>query len=407
MKEGKIIGKERYAIMKPKPIVRFIPCLYGSFMIGMVALEIGVLLPYLMQSLHMNYTLAGRMLSLFAIGNFLASPMNSMLLPILGPKKIVLIFSSLTPLCFLALIHLHSVAFLYVIVMMIGVARRTISIYVYSVANHQTDGKSMQVFGLSIIFAVGALAAPLITSFLLALGLEWRQVVVLFVILTLLVPILFGLQKESEIRPKINKSTKAYTRHSIYYKNTSFYLIGMIMFFYIGLENCVNGWFVRYFKDMNIMSDTYANTLVSITWLFVIIGRVSSTYLSTRVQKKRLIFIHCLCASAFFLLLISTKELSVITVSIVGLGFFCAGIYPMCIASIRSILNGSTSGMAMLLAIAALGGIITPQFVGVLADQIGLTTAIVYLVFHMICMIVFSAIYYGKRALSINQGNGE
>jgi fucose permease len=386
--------------MKQKPIVKFIPCLYGSFIIGMVALEIGVLLPYLMQSLHMNYTLAGGMLSLFAVGNFLASPINTMLLPRLGPKKIVLLFSVLTPLCFLALIYIQSVTFLYLLVMMIGIARGTISIYVYSVANRQTDGKSMHVFGLSIIFAIGALAAPLLTSFSLTMGLGWKQVIVLFVFLTLLVPILLGIQHEDEGESKIVKELVVQPTNSIYYKNMSFYLIGMIMFFYLGLENCVNGWFVRYFKDMNIMSNSYANSLVSITWLFVIIGRITSAYLSSRVQKKRLILMNCLFASAFFLLLISTKQLPMITISIVGLGFFCAGIYPMCIASVGTILNGSTSGMAMLLAMAALGGIITPQIVGVIADQIGLTTAIVYLVFHMICMIAFSVIYYGKKSLS-------
>ncbi len=86
-----------------------------------------------------------------------------------------------------------------------------------------------------------------------------------------------------------------------------------------------------------------------------------------------------------------------ITVAIVGLGFFCAGIYPMCISSAGSILNGSTSGMAMLLAISALGGIITPQIVGVVADQIGLTTAIVYLIIHMVLMMVFSVVHYVRK----------
>ncbi len=115
------------------------------------------------------------MLSLFSISNFIASPINSMLFPILGPKKIVLIFSGLTPLCFLALNYLQSVTFLYVIVMMIGIARGTISIYVYSSAENQAVGKSRYVFELSIVFVIGTFVAPLLTSILMNLGLNWTS----------------------------------------------------------------------------------------------------------------------------------------------------------------------------------------------------------------------------------------
>ena len=46
----------------------------------------------------------------------------------------------------------------------------------------------------------------------------------------------------------------------------------------------------------------------------------------------------------------------------------------------------------MLLAIAALGGIITPQIVGSIADQIGLIGAIGLLLVNVIAMIVLSLV---------------
>ena len=38
-----------------------------------------------------------------------------------------------------------------------------------------------------------------------------------------------------------------------FYKNSIFYIMGFLLFLYLGLENCVNGWFVTYFKSMDIM----------------------------------------------------------------------------------------------------------------------------------------------------------
>ena len=163
------------------------------------------------------------------------------------------------------------------------------------------------------------------------------------------------------------------------------------------MENCVNGWFISYFKDMNIMTDAYAYTLVSITWSFDIIGRIASAFLSSKMQRRQMILINCIGSAVCFLMLISTKQLGMITVSIVGFGFFCAGIYPTTITSSKSVLKGSVSGMSMLLAVAAIGGIITPQLVGIFADRLGLVSAIVYLLISMVCMLVFAVVNFHKK----------
>jgi fucose permease len=367
-------------------IIKFLPCLYASFIIGMVALEIGVILPYLMQELGLNYTVAGTILSLFAIGNLVASPLNAMLIAKLEHNKVILLFSSLIPLCFVAIVLLPSVYCLYGIVFLIGIGRGSISIFIYSAANKE-EGKTLYIHWLSIVFAIGALAAPILTSLLMHLGMNWRQVICFFVVLTLFVPILLLSHKSIQHKQIVEQLEKPKSpSNSVYYKNVGFYVIGLIMFFYIGLENCVNGWFVQYFKDMNIMSNTYANILVSITWMFIIIGRLTSAYLSTKLQKQQLILINCCFAAIFFILLISTQQLEIITIAIVGLGFFCAGVYPTCISSIGPLVNGSASGMS-----------ITPQIVGILADDVGLVLAIVYLIFNMMCMMAFAFVNYFKN----------
>ena len=158
----------------------------------------------------------------------------------------------------------------------------------------------------------------------------------------------------------------------------------------MGLENCVNGWFVTYFKSTGIMSNTYATNLVSITWVMVMVGRLFTAKISAKVDKAKLIMVYCIASAAFFVLLIATKNLSVITVAIAGLGLFFAGIYPTSIANVGRVLKGSTTGTSMLLAIAALGGIITPKIVGLIADEKGMVAGIMILTVNVVGMLILS-----------------
>lgn len=137
-------------------------------------------------------------------------------------------------------------------------------------------------------------------------------------------------------------------------RSIDFYLAGGILFFYLGVENCVNGWFVTYFKSIGVMSDAFATNL------------------------------------------------AVITTAVVGLGFFFAGIYPTGVVNAGKLIKGSTTGMSILLAIAALGGIITPQIVGFLGDAMGLKAAIALLLINVVMMIVL-AILGNQRSRSKSQ----
>jgi MFS transporter, FHS family, glucose/mannose:H+ symporter len=148
---------------------------------------------------------------------------------------------------------------------------------------------------------------------------------------------------------------------------------------------------------MNIMSSAYATNLVSFTWVMVMLGRLLTAKLSSKVDKNKLILSYCIATTIFFFLLTATHSLPVITVAIAGLGFFFAGIYPTTVSSVGSIIKGSTAGMSLFLAIAALGGIVTPQIVGFLADRIGMTAAILVLAFNAVGMLVMAAVNVGMK----------
>lgn len=378
-----------------KKLRLFIPCYYAFFANGMMALVLGSILTYLIKEAGINYSVAGGLLSAFAIGNLLASFINPALARKIGRKRTTVMLSALIPIDLFIISMVAPVPILFITCVLLGIGRGSVSIINNMVVNDY-DGTPLALNLLHMVFAMGAFLAPFLTATFINNGLNWRFIIYTVIILSTFSVIGYmTLPLEEDINQNKNEISKSENR---FLRSPDFFFCGLILFFYLGVENCVNGWFVTYFKGIGIMSDTYATNLVSVTWVIIMIGRLVTGYVSKKISKYKIMLINCTCTVLFFLLLISTKELIVITIAVVGLGFFFAGIYPTGISNAGELIKGSTTGMSMLLAIAALGGIITPQIVGVIADgSIGLTGAIAFLSINVGMMLLFAIISYSRR----------
>ncbi len=348
------------------------PCYFSFFVNGAMVLLVGAILPYIIEEAGINYSVAGGFLSAFAIGNLLASFVNPPMASRIGRKATIVVFSAF---------------------ILIGIGRGSVSIINNAVVNDNSNGRPAALNLLHMTFAAGAFIAPFITSLYTSFGLGWRAAAYTIIIGSTLSVILYVWMRIDYNWPLESKKAKENSSDSKakpFYKNSIFYIMGFLLFLYLGLENCVNGWFVTYFKSMDIMSSTYATNLVSVTWIMVMLGRLLTAKISSKVDKNKLISGYCVATTVFFILLTATHNLAVITVAIAGLGFFFAGIYPTTVSSVGNIIKGSTTGMSLFLAIAALGGIVTPQIVGFLADRIGMTAAILVLAFNAAGMLIMS-----------------
>lgn len=375
-----------------KKMKLFIPCYYAFFSNGMMALVLGSVLPYLIQEAGINYSAAGGLLSAFAIGNFLASFVNPICVKQLGRKLATVILSALIPLSLFTITTLAPLPILYLACILLGIGRGTVSIINNMVVNDH-DGRPIALNLLHTTFAMGAFLAPFLTGLYVGNGFNWRWILYTVMLLCTISCIGYATMplEDDKATSKNTKDNKTFLH------NPDFYIIGLLLFFYLGAENCVNGWFVTYFKSKGIMSDQYATNLVSVTWIVIMLGRLVTAYLSTKLSRQLLILINCICTTIFFLLLIATTNLVWITVAVVGLGFFFAGIYPTGIANAGESIKGSTSGMSLLLAIAALGGIITPQIVGIVADGIGIVGAIGILTINVGAMMLLAIFNYLRK----------
>lgn len=389
----------------------FFPCYFSFFVNGAMVLMVGAILPYIIDEAGINYSIAGGFLSAFAIGNLLASFINPLLAAKIGRKATIVSLSALIPLMFFVITLLPPVPVIYGAFVLVGIGRGSVSIINNAVVNDNSDGNPAALNLLHMVFAVGAFIAPFLTAVYINNGLGWRAAAYTIIAGSTLSCIFYALMQidynwtvdSKKFKKSLESSSEDFTEGADsgldkapenasvpFYKTYVFYIMGLLLFLYLGLENCVNGWFVTYFKSMGIMSETYAANLVSVTWVMVMFGRLATAKLSGRVNKNVLILVNCIATAVFFFLLTATQNLTVITVAIAGLGFFFAGIYPTCVSSAGNVIKGSNTGMSMLLAIAALGGIITPQIVGVIADKMGLMGAIFILSINVAGMFVMA-----------------
>lgn len=380
----------------------FFPCYFAFFVNGAMVLLVGAVLPYIIDEMGINYSIAGGFLSAFAIGNLLASFVNPPLAARLGRKATIVCLSALIPLMLFVITLLPPVPVIYAAFVLIGIGRGSVSIINNAVVNDNSDGKPAALNLLHMTFAVGAFLSPFLTSLYISAGLGWRAIVYTIVAGSGLACAGYAWMKLDYNFPKEGKQAAEASGEQAagaFYRNPAFYMMGILLFLYLGLENCVNGWFVTYFKSMGIMSAAYATNLVSVTWVMVMLGRLLTAKLSAFIDKNKLIFAYCIATAVFFVMLIASQNLIVITIAIAGLGFFFAGIYPTTVSSVGSVIKGSNTGMSMFLAMAALGGIITPQLIGVVADSMGMVAAILLLAFNAGGMLIMSGlnIYLNRR----------
>ncbi|MCC8024249.1 MAG: MFS transporter [Clostridium sp.] len=391
--------------------LQILRCCYGYAVSGTAVLAVGAILPSLISEASLSYGAAGGLISLMAVGNLLASLIFPLTVLKAGRRAAVTFFASTVPLCYLCLSFLPPLWVMYLLMLILGIARGSVTILNNMVVDEVSGHSAKMLSYLHCSFAVGAFLSPIITTAAISMGYGWRAVVYLIIFLCATSALSYGTgsydTREKEARdcpspkeqaaPRLSPVSEEEAVSVIRGSMIDFYSVALLLFFYLGLENCVNGWFVTYLQSTGIMSASFATTMVSVTWLVIMAGRLVCARLARSVSKTALMLGAVAGTTASFLLLISSRSLPFITAALAGVGFFMSGIYPTAVAHAGPLFSGSAVGMSILTAIASVGGIVTPQIVGSAADRVGMTAAICILMVNAVMMCIFAGFNY-KRA---------
>lgn len=364
---------------------------FGFFLNGFLLLSIGAIMPDLIKNLSLSFSTAGFLLSMYSFGNLIAYFVFPIIAEKVTSKKAIRLFLILVPLAFLTMYFFKNDIknVLWLIYLIIGLGMGSVPIVSSNIIN---DLSKDEVVGMNILhttFAIGALSAPFSIVLLKNSGLNFDQVILFLAVTMGFMWLLFSsinfdyiTLKEDDIRGD-SKNLDLY-----------FISIAIVLFFYLGIENTINGWLMTYLQNLNVLSETFSASMVSLTWVMIMVGRVFTIFASKKVKGPKLVIIYSLGVAAMILSLIFTRKPAFIAFTILALGFFLAGIFPTSVSNAAAYTRNNTKRLSILFISSSIGGMVTPQIVGWVGDRTSILFAINVLLVNVVAMVIFASITF-------------
>lgn len=379
----------------------FIQIFFTFFINGSLALILGAILPYMKESYNINYKIGGMLISFHAIGNLISSFLGGMLPSYIGRKKSILLLSCFGCIAFLMITLTSNPYLLLLAFFFTGINRGAVSNFSNAMVNEIATGKAWALNLLHSIFAIGAFIAPFVALFSIRTSVDgWKLSCYILSILCFIELIIYFFMDIPE-HNKVDK--KKTTMDWSFLKNKYFLTAAGILFSYLCAEQAVNGWLVTYFKESGLMKDSFAQSMASLLWIIILVGRLFNAYISRKFDKHKLLLVNVIGYVLFFVILLTSRENLPIIIGIIGVGFFMSGLYPTTISSVGNIVKEYPMALSFLLTFAGLGSILMPTFIGFIAERAGIIagmSTVIIAVVITFCFILFNFIIHRKNQMN-------
>lgn len=363
---------------------------FGFFAAGMMTTMLGVLLPYLTEKYHLNYTMGGLLLSAHQAGTLLASFVAGFLPYALGRKKTTIALGAGIIIGLILMTLTGSPAMLLLAFAATGIGRGTLNTISNAVVSEISDNKTRSLNLLHATFAIGAFMAPFAAIFITkALHASWSMSAWVTALLALISLIVIARSSLSNT-PCTNEETT--DTSAGFLRSFQFWNVTAILFFYIGTEATVVGWLVSYFTDSGIMGTALAQSTSAILWMMMLIGRLLCATFSDRVNKNKLLVWMSAATTIFYMLMISSTDIRVIFPSLIGLGLSMAGMFPTAFSCMNARLTSSTAAGGTCVAAGTTGGIVLPMVVGAAAQNVSIDAGMGLLSMGLVVMLLLTIV---------------
>jgi fucose permease len=228
-------------------------------------------------------------------------------------------------------------------------------------------------------FAAGAFVGPVVASSLLAVGVSWNTLYVVWLFIGLIVLAGFVLlysgrdvAAEQDLETANNKNNLI----AATFKARVVWFSALFLFIYTGAEVTVNNWGYTYLTEFRHQKIILSGEMVSGYWLGLMLGRLVLGKLSERISNRNLIQ-GCLIGVIASLCIVWVIPGSIPAAAGLFLAGFCLGpIFPTTIALMPEFLPDRivTTAIGFLASFAAAGSALMPWMAGNLVQGFGLST---------------------------------
>lgn len=363
-------------------------CFFIFFVNGLYSMVFGSILPLLSDAYSVNETVSGMLLSSHQAGNLIAGFVAGILPLYYGRKKSILFLSSFVIIGFLLIIGVGTPWILLFAFFFTGISRGSISNFNNKTVNDITDSNPSALNFLHSLFAIGALLSPfLVMLFGQLFGLNgWRWLLVGIIGLIVVSQMMFfnmPIEGDSLAKDQTTKE-KDYT----FFKDSLFWNTIIIIFFYLCAESAITGWLVTYFIQSDLLTIQQSQMISSLLWVGILIGRLGCVFSGSRLSRGTLITLISIGSAIFYGLLLASNSVTMILVSVLGLGISMGGIYPTAMTIAGSSIKKHPMSLGWILVIGGLGGITMPIVTGYLAQTFTIFWGMVAIILAIFMMLL-------------------
>ncbi len=373
-------------------------CFFAFIFNGTLAMIMGSVMPDLKAAYGLSDTVSGLFLSAHSAGNLIAGLVSGLVPLWLGQKRSFMTLGALGIVGFAMMLVWGWPGWLFLAFVLVGFGRGSITNFDNRTVNRLSGGSPAASNLLHACFAVGAILAPLVFMALRDVF-SWR--VGLGYVIALGLAMLLGM---SFIRMKDDRPDRKDRANStlVFLKNPSFLILAAMMFCYLCSEYAINGWLVTYIQNKQELvaalsaagsdAKSYSQTMASLLWVVMLIGRLMCAALSGKVSQKVMMLVSSVGVVIFYALMLFSGTMGMVTFSVAGLGLCMAGICPMIYSDAAIFTNVYPMATSLLLGIGSAGAILMPTIVGSLADAFGFTGGMSAILVTVVLLVVFAAL---------------
>ena len=371
-------------------------CYYAFFCNGTLSMLLGSMMPDLQLAYGISDVQKGLFISAHSAGNLIAGFISGLVPLWLGRRRSIVVLSALAYIGYAMTLITGWPVWLFTAFLLVGMGRGSVTNFDNAMSNRLTKGSPVSTNLLHASFAVGAILLPM--AFLaLRSALSWQAGVALVVTLGVIEFFLWHtmtLEDDHPSRQDKKNSTMSFLR------NPSFLILAGMMFCYLCSEYTLNGWLVTYIQSKeSLVADlersgmtmtAFSQTMATLLWTVMLVGRLGCAWLSGHFSQKKLMLISSAGMCGFFLCLMLSGSIGMVSFSVAALGLCMAGICPMIYSDAAVFTNTYPMATSALLAIGSVGAIIMPTVVGTLAEHISFFAGMGAILVTVVLLLVFA-----------------
>ncbi len=387
-----------------KKIFINISCFYGVMVFGMALVMTSPILIEISQRIDHNIENMGSIFSLFYGGFIIGSFLSSSIINYWGRKKTLSSFYFLLFISVLGMAFIFNYPFLIVVFSLIGLSGGFIESQVSSIVlevNKKNEGLFVNL--TQVFFGIGAFIGPLIPTFIISKGIDWKYSYIILSLICLINFIYFLFINIPDTRlKKIRGSIKTFKPVALD-KGAVFFLLVFAIFFYVCAEMGLVIWFPTFLRLNKSFSSILASQVLSFFWLSFVAGRFLIGFLTKKVKILNILLVVTILSIPSILLGIYTENKFLIIFAFVITGLLFSGIWPL-IVSLGGLRYPSKRDFVVSILVMAggVGGLFSPWLIGKVFSSLNLLFAlnIIYIFLFFLIALIISLVIIDRKSLT-------